>query len=128
MGCVFGLMMAGMAVSQPHLEPFSGAPLPDGTAPKVPLWKQVADGLRDMKTRSLSTGRSFALVGGTYATGECFLERLRGRRDMRNALASGFVTGAVLAARAGPSAMAFGGAGFAAFSGVMELVIPYVFD
>ena len=37
MGCVFGLMMAGMAVSQPHLEPFSGAPLPGPDAPKVPL-------------------------------------------------------------------------------------------
>ena len=90
--------------------------------------KQLGDGLRDMKTRALSTGRSFALVGGVYATVECFLERLRGRKDMRNALASGAVTGALIAVRAGPRAMAFGGAGFAAFSGVMELMMPYVFD
>ena len=128
MGCVFGLMMAGMAVSQPHLEPFSGAPLPGPDAPKVPVWRQFRDGLRDMKNRSLSTGRSFALVGGVYATVECFLERLRGRRDMRNALASGFATGAALAVRGGPRAMVFGGAGFAAFSGVMELAMPYIFD
>jgi hypothetical protein len=67
-------------------------------------------------------------AGGVYATVECFLERLRGKRDMRNAIASGFTTGAVLAARGGPQAILFGGASFAAFSGAMELVIPLVFE
>ena len=67
-------------------------------------------------------------AGGVYATIECFLEQVRGKKDMRNAIASGFATGAVLAARAGPTAMLVGGAGFATFSGGMELVLPYVFD
>lgn len=67
-------------------------------------------------------------AGGVYATIECFLEQVRGKRDMRNAVASGFATGAVLAARAGPQAMFVGGTGFAAFSAGMELLIPYVFE
>ena len=53
---------------------------------------------------------------------------MRGKKDMRNAVGSGFTTGALLAVRGGPKAMAIGGAGFAVFSAVMELVIPHVFD
>ena len=68
------------------------------------------------------------MVGGIYATVECFLEQLRGKRDMRNAIASGFVTGSLLAVRAGPQAMFVGGTGFAAFSAGMELLVPYVFE
>ncbi len=63
-----------------------------------------------------------------YTTIECFLERVRGKHDLPNAVAAGFATGAVLAARAGPLAMVMGGSTFAAFSGVIELVSPYVFD
>ena len=68
------------------------------------------------------------LAGGVYSTVECFLEKFRGKKDMRNAVASGFVTGALLAVRAGPKAMVIGGAGFAVFSAAMELIIPHVFD
>ena len=94
----------------------------------MPMWQQLKEGVRDMKNRSLSTATNCALVGGVYSTIECFLEQLRGKKDMRNAIASGFATGAVLAARAGPTAMLVGGAGFATFSGGMELALPYIFD
>ena len=135
MGFVFGLMFAGMSMSTPpHLEPFSGALAAGGPnapePPKVPLLRQVKDGLIDLKSRGVSTGKNFALVGGVYSTIECFLEQLRGRKDVTNAALSGFATGAVLTARAGPTAMAVSGAGFAAFSVVMELAIPHlgIFD
>ena len=62
MGFVFGLMFAGLAISQPHLEPFSGA-LPPKEPEKVPLLKQLGDGIKDMKTRSLSSARNFSVVG-----------------------------------------------------------------
>lgn len=81
-----------------------------------------------MRSRGASTGKNFAIVGGTYATIECFLEQVRGKRDMRNAIVAGFSTGAVLAVRGGPQAMFVGGTGFAAFSAAMELIVPHVFE
>ena len=62
MGLVFGLMFAGLAISQPHLEPFSGV-LPPKEPEKVPIWKQLRDGVKDMKTRSVSSAKNFSLVG-----------------------------------------------------------------
>jgi hypothetical protein len=108
-------------------------PLPGGLPfstepPAVPLRVAFVQGLREMGTRAVSSGRNFALVGGVYATIECTLEKARGRRDLQNALASGFATGALLAVRGGPVAMAMGGAGFAAFSGAIEILSPYIFD
>ena len=47
---------------------------------------------------------------------------------MKNAVFSGFGTGAILTARAGPQAMLVGGAGFAAFSVAIELAMPYIMD
>jgi hypothetical protein len=62
MGLAFGVMFAGLSFSSPHLEPFSGA-VPPNEAPAVPMWKQLADGVRDMKARGMSTGKNFAIVG-----------------------------------------------------------------
>ena len=127
MGVAFGVMFAGLAFSSPHLEPFSGVP-PPADAPPVPMWRQFVTGMKDLKTRALSTGKNFAAVGGVYATVECFLEQARGKRDIKGATASGFATGALLAVRGGPLAMLIGGSGFAAFSAGMELLIPIVFE
>ncbi len=80
-----------------------------------------------MKTRGLASGRSFGFVGLVYTGVECSLERVRGVRDLKNAVLSGFTTGAVLAVRAGPTAMLLGGGGFAAFSAVIEIASPYIF-
>jgi hypothetical protein len=103
--------------------------LPYPTDPtNVPLRVAFVQGLKEMGTRAVSSGKNFALVGAVYSTIECFLEKARGKRDLPNALISGFSTGAILAARAGPSAMVMGGAGFAAFSGAIEILSPYIFD
>ena len=103
--------------------------LPFPTDPtNVPLRVAFVQGMKEMGTRAVSSGKNFALVGAVYSTIECFLEKARGKRDLPNALISGFSTGAILAARAGPSAMVMGGAGFAAFSGAIEILSPYIFD
>lgn len=80
-----------------------------------------------MKTRGMSTGKNFAIVGGVYSTVECFMEQARGRKDTKNAVFAGAATGALLAARAGPKAVVVGAGGFAAFSVVIELLMPSLF-
>ena len=47
---------------------------------------------------------------------------------MKNAVMSGFGTGALLGVRAGPQAMLIGGAGFAAFSVAIELAMPFLME
>jgi import inner membrane translocase subunit TIM22 len=110
---------------------FPGLHLPDtalGEPPRIPLRQHLREGLLEMKSRALSQGKTFAIVGGLYSCVECALERVRGKKDMKGAIVSGFVTGAALAARAGPQAMLLGGAGFGAFSVVIELLSPMIFD
>lgn len=53
------------------------------------------------KGRSPVLGGAFAVWGGTFSTFDCSLQYLRQREDHWNAIASGFLTGGVLAARAG---------------------------
>lgn len=96
--------------------------------PVVPMATAFKEGMIELKAKSLSSAKNFGIVGAVYTTFECTLEKVRGRKDMKNAVTAGFATGAVLAARAGPSAMLMGGAGFAAFSAVIELVSPMLFD
>ena len=62
-------------------------------------------------------------MGAVYAGIECVIEKSRAKHDIVNPVAGGCVTGAVLAARQGPVAMCFGCAGFAVFSGIIELAM-----
>jgi len=62
-------------------------------------------------------------VGCVYATIECVIEKARAKHDIVNPVAGGCVTGAVLASSQGPVGMCFGCAGFAVFSGIIELVL-----
>merc|ERR1719330_1277406 len=58
-------------------------------------------------------GGQFAVWGGLFACCDCSLTAVRKKEDPWNSIVSGAVTGGVLAARAGPRAMAssafFGG-------------------
>lgn len=96
--------------------------------PSPPMLQAFKEGLVQMKERSVSSARNFAIMGGLYTTIECSMETVRGKKDIYNAVGAGFGTGAILAARAGPAATVLGGAGFAAFSIVIEMVSPYLFD
>eukprot|EP00112_Aurelia_sp_Birch-Aquarium-sp1_P006086 Seg1680.12 transcript_id=Seg1680.12/GoldUCD/mRNA.D3Y31 product="Mitochondrial import inner membrane translocase subunit Tim17-B" protein_id=Seg1680.12/GoldUCD/D3Y31 len=59
-----------------------------------------------VKTRAPVLGGNFAVWGGTFSTCDCCLMAIRGKEDPWNSICSGAVTGGVLMARAGPSAMA----------------------
>jgi import inner membrane translocase subunit TIM22 len=58
---------------------------------------------------------------------ECSLETLRGKKDIKNAIVAGFTSGAVIAARSGPTAALLSGGMFAGFSVAMEIAAPYLF-
>jgi mitochondrial import inner membrane translocase subunit TIM22 len=86
----------------------------------LPVREQLRAGLRDMWTSARSSARNFGAIGGSYAFTECVIEGLRARNDAWNGVAAGAVTGAVLARRGGPTAVALGALGFAVFSGAID--------
>ncbi|XP_015760948.1 PREDICTED: mitochondrial import inner membrane translocase subunit Tim17-A-like [Acropora digitifera] len=57
-----------------------------------------------VKTRAPVLGGNFAVWGGLFSTFDCCLMGIRGKEDPWNSIGSGAITGAVLAARGGPSA------------------------
>ncbi|KAM9167010.1 mitochondrial import inner membrane translocase subunit Tim17-B [Mergus octosetaceus] len=75
-----------------------------------------------IRTRAPQIGGSFAVWGGLFSTIDCGLVRLRGREDPWNSIASGALTGAVLASRSGPLAMV----GSALMGGVLLALIEGV--
>lgn len=84
---------------------------------------QLREGFTVMRLRGLSTGRNFAVFGGVYASIECLLDKARGASDLKNHVAAGAVTGAVLAARAGSKAMLVGAAGISTFTVGIDILM-----
>ncbi|KAI8909135.1 mitochondrial inner membrane translocase subunit Tim17/Tim22/Tim23/peroxisomal protein PMP24 [Gorgonomyces haynaldii] len=82
--------------------------------------EQVKQTFKDMGKRAHATGKQFAFLGAVYATSECIIESYRAKHDIYNSISAGCFTGAVLAGRAGPQAMAVGCASFAAFSAAID--------
>jgi len=62
-------------------------------------------GITSVKTRSPKTGGAFALWGGTFSVCDCSLVYFRQKEDPWNSIASGAITGGVLAARQGTTSM-----------------------
>eukprot|EP01013_Petalomonas_cantuscygni_P009118 TRINITY_DN21894_c0_g1_i1.p1 TRINITY_DN21894_c0_g1~~TRINITY_DN21894_c0_g1_i1.p1 ORF type:complete len:166 (+),score=16.74 TRINITY_DN21894_c0_g1_i1:177-674(+) len=67
-------------------------------------------------------GRNFAIIGFYFAVLDLVLEKRRGRHDIWNPLITAYIVGAGMARHRGLSAMMWAGTGFAAFSGIIELV------
>ncbi|KAI9248510.1 Tim17/Tim22/Tim23/Pmp24 family-domain-containing protein [Phascolomyces articulosus] len=111
MGAAFGLFMSSFEFSGPSMDPKL---LEQST--KV----QMKAVLKDMKNRSVSMGKNFAVVGAIYSGSECCIESYRAKNDLTNSVAAGCFTGGVLAARAGPQAALLGCGGFAAFSAAID--------
>lgn len=113
-----------------HLPGLQGVGIPSSSATAVEksIAQHLKEGIFEMRVRAISQGRTFALVGAVYSGFECSIEWVRAKKDLKGAVASGFFTGAALAAQAGPQAMLLGGAGFAAFSVAIELLSPMLFD
>ena len=58
--------------------------------------------IRAIKLNAPDYGGRFALWGGCFSATNCFLEATRKKEDAYNKIASGAITGGVLAARMGP--------------------------
>lgn len=66
-----------------------------------PKKEKFYGGIVLLKKRAPVLGGSFALWGGLFSLTECSLIHLRNKEDFLNPIAGGFLTGGVLAIRAG---------------------------
>ncbi|CAF3887754.1 unnamed protein product [Adineta steineri] len=60
----------------------------------------IKDVWREMRARSMSYAKNFAVVGLVFSTVECNIESYRAKSDIRNGTYAGFVTGGLLGFRA----------------------------
>merc|ERR1711976_434369 len=103
LGAAFGLFTAGID--------------PNITGTETPTVRLV---LKEMKFRTISYGKNFAMVGAMFAGTECMIESYRGKTELINGTASGAIVGGVIGFRAGLKAGLLGAAGFAAFSTAID--------
>ena len=71
-----------------------------------PRGQRFLGGVDAVKLKAPALGGSFAVWGGLFSTFDCALSGVRGVEDPYNAIASGAITGGVLAARSGARAAA----------------------
>ncbi|PFX25117.1 mitochondrial import inner membrane translocase subunit Tim17-B-like [Stylophora pistillata] len=69
-----------------------------------PAGQRLYGSIGAVKTRAPVLGGNLAVWGGLFSTFDCCLMGIRGKEDPWNSIGSGAITGAVLAARGGPSA------------------------
>ena len=72
----------------------------------APSGARINGSLNAMSARAPILGGGFAVWGGLFACCDCSLTALRQKEDPWNSIISGAATGGVLAARAGPKAIA----------------------
>lgn len=72
----------------------------------APSGARLAGSLSAVQARAPVLGGQFAVWGGLFACCDCTLTAVRQKEDPWNSIISGAATGGVLAARAGPRAMA----------------------
>jgi len=103
MGAAFGLFTAGID--------------PNITGTETPTARLV---LKEMKARTISYGKNFAVIGALFAGTECIIESYRGKSELVNGTASGGIVGGLIGLRAGIKAGILGALGFAAFSTAID--------
>lgn len=86
----------------------------------LPMRQQIKAGLKDMGKASWSSAKNFGMIGALFSGTECCIEGFRGRNELSNGVAAGCVTGGILARNGGPTAVAVGCGGFAAFSAAID--------
>ncbi|CAG8605289.1 3970_t:CDS:2, partial [Acaulospora colombiana] len=82
---------------------------------KYPKGERIIGSITAVKARAPVLGGNFAVWGGLFSTFDCALKGIRQKEDPWNLIASGFLTGGVLAARGGIGASARSAA-FGAFA------------
>ena len=121
-GGVLGVPMGVLISAYQGLSP--PIPLPgQPEAPKIPLQYQLRDSMTSTKVKCIRWSKNFAVVTAVFSGVECTIEKVRAKHDVVNSVAAGCVTGAALAAKQGPGAMALGCGGFAAFSYIIDKVM-----
>ena len=103
-----------------------------GGARNAPRGHMISKAVSRVKARVPILGGSFAIWGTLFSCFDCTFSNIRKKEDPWNAIASGFMTGGVLAARAGAKAAArnavVGGVILAAIEGlniaVSRMVVP----
>mmetsp|Transcript_38629 Transcript_38629/g.104617 ORF Transcript_38629/g.104617 Transcript_38629/m.104617 type:complete len:203 (-) Transcript_38629:146-754(-) len=92
-----------------------------------PAGDRFQGALYSARNRAPILGGNFAVWGGTFSSFDCTLQYIRKRDDHWNAIASGFLTGGVLAARGGWKAASrnavVGGVLLAIIEGVAALLM-----
>lgn len=82
-----------------------------------------------VKVRAPALGGSFAVWGGLFSTFDCGMQAVRGKEDPWNSIASGAMTGGVLASRSGlrvaGKSAAVGGILLALIEGVSIAITRY---
>lgn len=86
------------------------------------LNKRLAGSWVAIRTRGPMIGGSFAVWGGLFSTIDCTLIHIRKKEDPYNSIASGALTGAILAVRKGVGSMA----GSALIGGILLAMIEGV--
>jgi len=119
MGVLWGVFVTSMGsgVNSVGVNPLSPNWVDPTTMSTREQFRRTA---RDMYNSSKHSAKQFAMIGGLYTLVECSIEKTRGTHDLTNALAAGCATGAIIAGKQGPAAIALGCTGFMAFSYVME--------
>lgn len=92
-----------------------------------PAGDRFQGALYSARNRAPILGGNFAVWGGTFSSFDCSLQYIRRRDDHWNAIASGFLTGGVLAARGGWKAASrsavIGGVLLCIIEGVASLLV-----
>ncbi|CAO3567188.1 unnamed protein product [Mortierella alpina] len=99
-------------------------------AKNSPRGERFPGALVSLKARAPVLGGNFAVWGGLFSTFDCGMKGIRQKEDPWNSIASGFLTGGVLAARGGPkvaiTSAALGGVFLAVIEG-LGIVISRAF-
>ncbi|PFH52149.1 hypothetical protein AMATHDRAFT_2397 [Amanita thiersii Skay4041] len=111
-GAFFSLMSSSFAYEDPLLR--------QQTQAGKNTVQKARDVFKEMGRGMWTSGKGFGKVGALFAGIECVIESYRGKNDMYNSVASGFLAGGILARNSGPKAAFGGGLAFAAFSAAID--------
>jgi len=106
LGAGMGVLFGGMGEMQ----------VPEPNAPKIPISQHMKTYAKNALQSGKSWGKGMATFGAVYSTSECAVEKMRAKHDVYNAGYAGCFTGAALAYKGGPQAIAVGCGSIAAFS------------
>lgn len=97
LGLGAGVLFGSYEAITPPMD-IPGQPSPPGRG----FRREAALTLRRTTIKARSWGKNFAMVTAVFSGVECAIEKTRAKKDIYNGVSAGCVTGAALAARAGP--------------------------